>query len=32
VLHKPQVVISQPSRLTAAVLAAGDDKRASMYT
>ena len=41
VLHKPQVVIStsQPSKLTAAVLAAGDhsdydprDKRASMYT
>jgi small-conductance mechanosensitive channel len=32
VLHKPPVVISQPSRLTAAVLAAGDDKRASMYT
>jgi small-conductance mechanosensitive channel len=43
VLHKPHVVIStstsQPSKLTAAVLAAGDhseydprDKRASMYT
>jgi small-conductance mechanosensitive channel len=41
VLHKPQVVIStaQPSKLTAAVLAAGEpvdheqrDKRASMYT
>ncbi len=42
VLHKPQVVIatSQPSKLTAAVLAANDthdhhdarDKRASMYT
>jgi small-conductance mechanosensitive channel len=32
VLHKPQVVISQPSKLTAAVLAAGDDKRASIYT
>jgi small-conductance mechanosensitive channel len=41
VLHKPQVVIStsQPSRLTAAVLAAADssdhdhrDRRASMYT
>jgi small-conductance mechanosensitive channel len=32
VLHKPQAVISQPSKLTAAVLAAGDDRRASMYT
>ena len=41
VLHKPQVVIAttQPSKLTAAVLAAGDPvdhdhhhKRASMYT
>jgi hypothetical protein len=41
VLHKPQAVIStpQPSKLTAAVLAAADpsdhdprDKRASMYT
>jgi small-conductance mechanosensitive channel len=32
VLHKPQTVISQPSKLTAAVLAAGDDRRASMYT
>jgi hypothetical protein len=41
VLHKPHVVIStsQPSKLTAVVLAAGDhhdhdprDKRASMYT
>jgi hypothetical protein len=41
VLHKPHVVIttSQPSKLTAAVLAASDhfdhdpkDKRASMYT
>jgi small-conductance mechanosensitive channel len=32
VLHKPQVVISQPSKLTAAVLAAGDDRRASIYT
>jgi small-conductance mechanosensitive channel len=32
VLHKPQVTISQPSRLTAAVLAAGDDRRASIYT
>jgi len=32
VLHKPQAVISQPSKLTAAVLAAGDDRRASIYT
>jgi small-conductance mechanosensitive channel len=32
VLHKPQAVISQPSKLAAAVLAAGDDRRASIYT